>query len=804
VVRRAVILAILLTTVGSVSQALGAAPEGIHKIQHVVMVMQENRSFDSYFGTYPGARGIPAGVCVRDPVNGGCVTPYHDSSGTNSGGPHGVAAAQADINGGRMDGFVEQAQKKLGCTPTDPTCTPCEGKKCLDVMGYHDAREIPNYWKYAEAYALQDNLFQGVASWSLPEHLYIVSGWSAVCPHGDANPFDCANSLEPLKPTNGWLGPVVPDKVTYAWTDLTYLMAKAGVSWGYYVFEGAEPDCTSDEDVTCKPVRQTPKTPGIWNPLPAFTTVKENGQVGNVQSLTKFDAAVHQEGSCGLPNVSWVVPNLQASEHPPSSIARGQAYVTTRINAIMRSPCWANTAIFLFWDDWGGFYDHVAPPQVDQNGYGMRVPGLVISPYAKTGFIDHQQLSPDAYRKFIEDDFLHGQRLDPATDGRPDPRLDVREEAAGLGDISAAFDFNQQPRPPLVLPAHPEPGPASDPPGFHSPVVETGAASDVGAESVGLNATVNPNGADVSDCHFDYGPTASFGSSAPCASLPGGGSNPMPVSAALTGLVANTLYHFRIVATNAASTSYGGDQTFATDEQLPELGRCVKAQLGADKARHGRYAGPECTVKSASGTGEYEWLSGSANDQLQSTGGTATLETPAHSPISCAAQTGTGKLVGAKAAQLQITLTGCKGEGGSDCRSEGASAGEITTNVLRGELGFIRNRVIGARLVVSVGLELKGAGPDLALAAFQCGEAPAQKVLVQGGLIGAVTPHDAATTTSTLTYRSINSRQRPERFEGGLPAASRASFAGSKSERSGLTTQATLTSPERLEVKATP
>ena len=133
------------------------------------------------------------------------------------------------------------------------------------------------------------------------------------------------------------------------------------------------------------------------------------------------------------------------------------------INDVMRGPDWKSTAIFLTWDDWGGFYDHVPPPQIDQNGYGIRVPGMVISPYAKRGFIDHQTLSHDAYLKFIEDDFLGGSRLDPKTDGRSDPRPTVRENAPVLGDLTADFDFDQQPRQPVVLSTSPRPGPASPP-----------------------------------------------------------------------------------------------------------------------------------------------------------------------------------------------------------------------------------------------------------------------------------------------------------------------------------------------------
>jgi hypothetical protein len=137
--------------------------------------------------------------------------------------------------------------------------------------------------------------------------------------------------------------------------------------------------------------------------------------------------------------------------------------VTGLVNDVMRSRDWNSTAIFVSWDDWGGFYDHVRPPSVDTNGYGIRVPGLVISPYARRGYVDHQVLSHDAYLKFIEDDFLDGLRLDPKTDGRPDPRPDVRENASELGNLVNDFDFSQRPRPPELLPLHPPPGPASRP-----------------------------------------------------------------------------------------------------------------------------------------------------------------------------------------------------------------------------------------------------------------------------------------------------------------------------------------------------
>jgi phospholipase C len=203
----------------------------------------------------------------------------------------------------------------------------------------------------------------------------------------------------------------------------------------------------------CAPVPQKASTPGIWNPLPWFDTVRQDEQLHNITPLANFYADA-RNGT--LPAVSWITPAEAVSDHPPAPVTAGQAYVTGLVNTIMRSTSWSSTAIFLAWDDWGGFYDHVVPPKVDVNGYGLRVPGLVISPYAKRGFIDHQVLSFDAYLKFIEDDFLGGQRLNPKTDGRPDPRPTVRESVKILGDLRKDFDFTQMPRRPLLLKLRPK------------------------------------------------------------------------------------------------------------------------------------------------------------------------------------------------------------------------------------------------------------------------------------------------------------------------------------------------------------
>ncbi len=465
----------------------GALPDGttlaIHKIRHVVIIMQENRSFDSYFGTYPGADGIPGlggnpgkVPCIPDPAVHHCRRPYHDASPLNGGGPHSAMNARLDIAKGKMNGFVvawEQAMKSCTPTPTKPDCT--FGVQ-PDVLGYHTGHEIPHYWAYAHQFVLQDHMFESDASWSLPSHLYLVSGWSAKCSvKGD--PMSCKGANQaPAPPRAG---------TDYAWTDLTYLLHRYHVSWRYYIASGHEPDC-ADNQQFCAPVPQNSSTPGIWNPLPWFDTVKHDKQLGNIQPLRSFYAAA-RNGT--LPAVSWITPTASVSEHAPSLTTAGQAYVTGLVDSVMESKDWKSTAIFVAWDDWGGFYDHVPPPHVDAQGYGLRVPGLVISPYAKKGYIDHQVLSFDAYLKFIEDDFLHGARLDPQTDGRPDSRPDVRENANVLGNLAADFNFKRKPRPPLIFSHHNA---------LPSGRFAAGIATGVGRNSIRLRVTAaGPGGASL-------------------------------------------------------------------------------------------------------------------------------------------------------------------------------------------------------------------------------------------------------------------------------------------------------------------
>ena len=415
--------------------------------------MEENRSFDSFFGTYPGADGIPMKhgvptVCVPNGA-GQCVRPFLDRRRVDSGGAHGSLAGRKDVDGGRMDGFIRVTDQRLirECR-RNRRSTACHHLRRPNVMSYHDGSQIPNYWAYARNFVLQDRMFEPNWGWSLPAHLWLVSGWSAQC----RNPYEASTCT-----TNLGHGPAAPLRryphgPAFGWTDLTYLLHRYRVTWASYVKKGGAPDCLTGP-IGCYTRLRGPSTPGFWSPLPDFTDVRQDHELSESKKpLSAFYAAA---AGGSLPNVSWVTPDWADSDHPGAPLARGQAWVTRLVNAVMRGPDWKSSAIFLAWDDWGGFYDHVEPPVVDRQGYGLRVPALVISPYARRGFVDHQTLSFDAYLKFVEDDFLGGRRIDPKTDGRPDPRPDVRENEKILGDLVRDFDFRQKPRRALLLPLRP-------------------------------------------------------------------------------------------------------------------------------------------------------------------------------------------------------------------------------------------------------------------------------------------------------------------------------------------------------------
>ena len=494
-----------------------AAPASV-PISHVIIIMQENRSFDSYFGTYPGANGIPQGVCV--PLNpaipaNGCVAPWHDPRDVAGGADHRAANAQGDIDDGistaKMDGFVYQ--QKLSsegqAMPVQATAAPATNSGLAplptshDVMGYHTAAEIPSYWAYANHFVLQDAMFESVRGWSADAHDYLVSEWAAKC----TNPkqaMSCTSDPNIAQP-NG--------NTTYPWVNLFELLDQNNVSWKYYLGKGSEPDC-DDGAMTCAPEPQSPLLPSYWNPAPFFASVKQQGKAYLVAHNPEVDQFLVDVKGGTLPQVSWIIPSQQYSEHPISGVTAGMNYVTSMVNAVMQSPYWANTVIFITWDDWGGFYDHVIPPNVDTNtstwpvqGYGLRVPALMISAYAKPGFIDHSVYSFDSYATFIEDLFLSGTRLDPVAMGNPDNRPTVRDSMTvvtlwngsktPIGNLMSEFDFTAPPLPPSVLPVH-------TPSGIRLSCTGTGFSNTVSCKAEAVSIAWNAlTGANTSDS-FTY------------------------------------------------------------------------------------------------------------------------------------------------------------------------------------------------------------------------------------------------------------------------------------------------------------
>jgi phospholipase C len=420
----AALLLLPVTSCSNTATKTSKVPAGLEKIQHFVFIMQENRSFDSYFGTYPGADGIPAKIALLDPWDGSLVKPYHDTNNINFDGPHGWENAHADINGGKMDGFLKEAYKRYS-EGAGVKRTP--GDDPREVMGYHDYHEIANYWNYAGLYVLQDRMFESIASYSLPAHLYKLAAQSG-----------------------GYTGFDQPYPTSFNFPEITELLASQRISWNYYTTSGNSTDAQGRVIGTEKEQKEDPEEYTYWNPLPAFPKVFDDpDQRSHLVDTAQF----YQDAASGnLPSVSWVQPffGSSVSEHPAfrGGVRKGMSYVTGLVNAIMQGPDWNTTAIFITWDDWGGFYDHVNPPKVDEYGYGIRVPGLVISPYAKQGYIDHKTYSFESWLKIVEERFGVASM--------------TKRDKDAL-DMMDSFDFTQQPRAPVVLSTTPEGSPYPQP-----------------------------------------------------------------------------------------------------------------------------------------------------------------------------------------------------------------------------------------------------------------------------------------------------------------------------------------------------
>ena len=383
-----VALASLLFVGSATAASPVAAPTPTTPIQHVVVLMQENHTFDNYFGTYPGADGIPAGVCMpRDPANpsAGCVTSYHLPSHRTIDLSHGTDVAGVALNGGKLDGFV-YAQNKRNL--------PGE-----TAMGYYDGSDLPFYWNLASSSVLADRFFSSDAGGSKENHLYWVAAQSG--------------------------GGSVPE-AGYTFDTIFDRLQAAGVDWKFYVQN-------YDPTITFRNLTGAPQdSQVVWVPLLNFARYLDDPELSKrIVDVSQY----HTDLAAGtLPAVAFIAPS-GASEHPPGDVSIGQVYGTSLITALMQSSSWSSSLFVLTWDDWGGWYDHVPPPQVDANGYGMRVPALFVSPYAPPGRIDSTTYDFTSILRFIEDNW----ELQPMT---------ARDAAAN--SVGTALDFSGPARQPIL------------------------------------------------------------------------------------------------------------------------------------------------------------------------------------------------------------------------------------------------------------------------------------------------------------------------------------------------------------------
>lgn len=370
----ALLVALFLVPVPSAATAPG-------RIDHLVAIMQENHTFDNYFGSFPGADGIPADACQPRSTNsapGDCVKPYHITVPRTIDPDHGSAAALQAFNLGKMDGFVAaQYERNI------------DGSV---VMGYWDGSDLPLYWNLATDYVLADRFFSSAWGASLTNHLYWVAAQAAGA-HGGI-------------PVAGFDVPTIFDR-----------LEAAGVSWKMYV-QNYDPNTTFRSNQSHNPQVQ-------WAPLLSFPRFVDTPRLrAHIVDLDQYFVDL-QNGT--LPSVSYIVPS-GSSEHPPGNVTVGQNFGASLVTALMRVKEWDTSLVVLTHDDWGGYYDHVPPPVVDADGYGFRVPAIFISPYARAGTVDHTVYDYTSILRFIEDNW----KVAPLT---------ARDAAAN--SITAALDMNQ-------------------------------------------------------------------------------------------------------------------------------------------------------------------------------------------------------------------------------------------------------------------------------------------------------------------------------------------------------------------------
>ena len=415
---------------GTPSLGSAAPPGGTSaKLQHVVLVIQENRSFDDFFATFPGADGTKTGktsygktvrlkqVDLAEPCDFG-----HSRNGFLK-----------DYDGGKMDGFdLEGGSNK------------CPGQAGLHPYQYVNPAQIASYWEIAKEYVLADHIFQTQGSGSFTAHQDLIAGGTAITPTESIvdfpshDPWGCDSPNGTVTSLLIGAGIIVraPEQLKYSYdggpfpcftySTLRDVLDANSVSWKYY----------------SPPVHGS--TGAIWNAFDAIKAVRYGPEWG--ANVTSSNEVFFNDVAGGtLPAVSWLVPDDKNSDHPGNHSDTGPSWVADVVNTIGQSAYWPTTTVIVVWDDWGGFYEHVRPPFFDNaGGLGFRVPMLVVSPYARKGspssggYISHTQYEFGSILRFIEDSF--GLSRIGSTDVR----------ATSIGDC---FDFSQQPRKFVPIPA---------------------------------------------------------------------------------------------------------------------------------------------------------------------------------------------------------------------------------------------------------------------------------------------------------------------------------------------------------------
>jgi len=374
-------------------------------IAHVVILVQENRSFDNLFATYPGADGTKTGRTPKGPVA------LQEASLAASCEPEYIYRDYVrDYDGGKMDRFARRST----CPAADPYV-------------YVNPNEIVPYWSLAHNYVLADHFFSTQGSASFTAHQDLIAGdtwlssqnaWVIDTPTlAGNNVWGCDASVGTVTSLLTRSGRYLKNRgprPCFSYRTLRDTLDAKGISWKYYT--------PAFDDFGGH----------VWNAFDAVGAVRYGPEWKT--NVSSPETNVYRDISSGsLPNVSWVVPDFNNSDHSGAQGDTGPSWVTSVVNAIGRSGYWNSTVIIVVWDDWGGWYDHVAPPRVDAEGLGFRVPMIVVSAYAKKGFISHHQYEFGSILKFVERTF------GVASLGT----TDVRARNFALD----ALDFSKPPRP---------------------------------------------------------------------------------------------------------------------------------------------------------------------------------------------------------------------------------------------------------------------------------------------------------------------------------------------------------------------